>query len=202
MRPGLDGRYGIVTAYRTIVADPPWPYAEGWPGWELSRAERRALPYPSMTIKEIRALPVRSIAAPEAYLFLWTTNRYLEDAFAVARAWSFTPRQTLTWCKKPRGKGPGGMFATTTEFVVIAQRIGPRSHARGQRTNGLRLDSSWFRWPRGAHSAKPEHFYDVVEQVSPGPYADLFARRHRLGWDVWGDQVTSTVPLFGQGVAS
>jgi N6-adenosine-specific RNA methylase IME4 len=181
--------------YRSIVADPPWPYDEGWPGWGLSKEERRALPYPSMRLGEIKRLQVAKFAEPEAYLFLWTTNRYLEAAFEVARAWTFTPRQTLVWCKEPRGEGPGGMFATTTEFIVIAQRIGPRSHARGQRTNGVRIPTSWFQWPRGAHSAKPEHFVDLVEQVAPGPYLELFARRRRLGWSAWGNEVGYDVDL-------
>jgi N6-adenosine-specific RNA methylase IME4 len=179
--------------YRTIVADPPWPYDEGWPGWGLSSAERRALPYPSMTLEEIEALPVGRLVEPEGYLFLWTTSRYLEAAFKVARAWTFTPRQVLTWCKEPMGDGPGGMFATTTEFVLIAQRIGPKSHARGKRTNGVRIPTSWFQWKRGAHSAKPEHLQDIIETVAPGPYLELFARRQRLGWDSWGNEVTSTV---------
>ena len=182
--------------YRTIVADPPWTYDEGWPGWGMSSEERRALPYSSMTLDEIKALQVAQLAEPEGYLFLWTTNRYLEAAFAVVRAWTFVPRQVVTWCKEPMGEGPGGMFATTTEFVIIAQRIGPRSHARGQRTNGQRIPTSWFQWPRGAHSQKPEHFYDLVEQVSLPPYLELFARHHhRLGWDVWGNEVISTVEV-------
>jgi N6-adenosine-specific RNA methylase IME4 len=184
-----------VKRYRTIVADPPWPYDEGWPGWALSRAERLALPYPSMALEEIKELPVARMIEPEGYVFLWTTNRYLEDAFAVARAWTFRPRQTVVWCKEPRGKGPGGMFATTTEFVVIAQRIGPRSNARGQRTSGQRIDTSWFQWPRGEHSAKPEAFLDIVEQVSPGPYLEMFARRARFGWDYWGDESLGTANL-------
>jgi N6-adenosine-specific RNA methylase IME4 len=46
--------------------------------------------------------------------------------------------------------------------------------------------STWFLWPRGAHSAKPDAFGDLVEQVSPGPYVELFCRRPRLGWDSWG----------------
>jgi N6-adenosine-specific RNA methylase IME4 len=145
-----------------------------------------------MTIAEIKAMPVRTLAETEAYLFLWTTNKHLEAAYDVIRAWSFVPRQTLVWCKEPMGQGPGGMFATTTEFVVIAQRIGPASHARGRRTNGQRIPTSWFQWRRGSHSQKPEHFYDIVEQVSPPPYVELFARRHRLGWDVWGDQSANT----------
>lgn len=181
--------------YRTILADPPWPYDEGWPGWGLSSEERRALPYPSMTLEEIEALPVGGLAEPEGYLFLWTTNRYLEAAYRVARAWTFAPRQVLTWCKEPMGEGPGGMFATTTEFILIAQRIGPKSHARGKRTLGNRVPTSWFQWKRGAHSQKPEHLQDIIETVAPGPYLELFARRQRLGWDSWGNEVSNSVEL-------
>lgn len=187
-----------MSRYRTIVVDPPWPYVEGWPGWAMNRSERLALPYPSLTLAEIRALPVASLIESEGYLFLWTTNRYLEDAFAVVRAWNFRPRQTLTWCKPRQGAGaPGGMFATTTEFVIIAQRIGPASNARGKRTNGARIGSSWFEWPKSTHSAKPDAFLDLVEQVSPGPYLELFARRARFGWDYAGDGSLGTVELSG-----
>lgn len=186
---------GVTQRYRTIVADPPWPYEEGWPGWALSREERTALPYPAMTLDEIAGLPIYDLIEAEGYLFLWTTNRYLEDALRITRAWRLVPRQTLVWCKLPHGQGPGGMFATTTEFIIASQRIGPRSHARGQRTLGRRIDRSWFEWPRSEHSAKPEAFLDLVEQVSPGPYLELFARRQRLGWDTWGDEALCHVEL-------
>ncbi len=181
--------------YRTIVADPPWPYDDGWPGWGMTREERRALPYPAMTLDEIRALPVATLAEPEAYLFLWTTTRYLGDALQVLHSWHFTYRQTIVWCKEPMGQGPGGMFATNLEFILIAQRIGPCSHARGKRTNGVRIATSWFNWSRREHSAKPEAFIDLVEQVSPGPYVELFARRQRLGWDTWGNECFNTAQL-------
>jgi N6-adenosine-specific RNA methylase IME4 len=194
--PSADGRMtSHRVRYSTIVVDPPWPYEDGWPGWSLSRDERLALPYPSMSLEEIKDLPVFSLIAPEGYVFLWTTNRYLENAFAILRYWRMVPRQTLTWCKPPRGEGPGGMFATTTEFVIAAQRIGPHSHARGQRTNGRRVDTSWFQWKRGEHSAKPDAFLDLVERVCPGPYLELFARRQRLGWDTWGDQALEHVEM-------
>jgi N6-adenosine-specific RNA methylase IME4 len=52
-----------------------------------------------------------------------------------------------------------------------------------------------FDWPRGAHSEKPEAFYDLVEQLSPGPYLEMYARRRRLGWDVWGNEVDGLVSL-------
>lgn len=58
-----------------------------------------------------------------------------------------------------------------------------------------RVDTRWFQWPRGAHSAKPEAFLDLVEQVSPGPYLELFARRQRLGWDTWGNEALEHVEM-------
>ena len=58
-----------------------------------------------------------------------------------------------------------------------------------------RVATRWFEWPRGSHSQKPDAFLDLVEQVSPGPYLELFARRQRLGWDTWGDEALQHVTL-------
>ena len=179
--------------YRTIVIDPPWEYPEGWPAWN-DNGKRKPLDYPTMTVEEIAALPIYSLLEHEYYAFLWVPNRYLEQGFAVMRTWRCVPRQTLTWCKIPHGQGPGGMFATTTEFIIIGQRIGPRSHARGTRTID-KVDTSWFNWLRGRHSEKPEAFQGILEIVSPSPYLEMFARRPRLGWDVWGNQVESDINL-------
>lgn len=178
--------------YRTIVADPPWEYQGGFQGW----GRRRGLPYRSMSLEDIRALPVAEWLEREGYLFLWATSRHLEAAFSVVRAWNCTPRQTLTWCKPVDGaKGLGGMFYTNTEFVVVAQHIRAGTNAHGARTHGDRVPSAWFEWPKQPHSRKPEAFLDLVERVSPGPYLELFARHKRLGWHAWGDEVDSDVEL-------
>lgn len=66
---------------------------------------------------------------------------------------------------------------------------------KGQLTATGRATSRWFTWPRGRHSEKPEAFFDLVEQVSPGPYLELFARRQRLGWDTWGNEALEHVEL-------
>lgn len=198
-----------MSRYRTIVADPPWEMpttgkttrgetdtkgvytaASGrqidgtW--WGRHRGGSVELPYETMTLDAIKALPVADLAEDGAHLYLWTTNRFLEDAYAVARAWCFRPAQLLTWCKTPMGIGFGGAFTTTTEFVIFARR-GTLAHQR-------RMDSSWWQWSRPyenghiAHSRKPDAFLDLVEQVSPGPYLEMFARRNRLGWDTWGNE--------------
>ena len=192
-----------MTKYRTIVADPPWSYPEGWPGASTSpnsnmnrgevpeRAKRRkALPYGDMTVAAIRDLPVAELADQDAHLFLWTTNRYLLDAYRVAESWGFRTSQLLTWCKPPRGIGPGGLFASATEFILYARKGKPEHLSR--------TDSTWWEWSRaknGEHSAKPDAFLDLVETVCPGPYVELFARRARFGWDYWGDESLGTASM-------
>lgn len=172
---------GLTGPYSTITADPPWDHREGFPinAWRRtgSIARRTKLPYSAMSLDEIAALPVAELAADNAHLYLWTTNRYIRNAYGVAESWGFRPSQLVTWCKPVVGVGPGGAFASTSEFVVFARRGTPSAR---------RAPSTWFQWPRGVHSAKPAAFYDLVEQVSPGPYVELFAREPRLGWDHWG----------------
>lgn len=172
--------------YRTIVADPPWIYDEGWPSG--NGRSRIPLPYTALPLGHIAMLPIEDLAEDDAHLLLWAPNRYVIDAHAVARAWGFKPSALLTWCKPPMGVGPGGVFATTTEFVIYARRGKPKHTER--------MDSSWWAWPRsGGHSAKPEAFLDLVERALPGPYLELFARRQRIGWDTWGNEVDSHVEL-------
>ena len=179
--------------YRTIVADPPWdvrriasPGAKGFGTNETPLASIR-LPYPTMSVPEIAALPVESIADDDAHLYLWTINSYIEQTYEIARAWGFRPSTLLTWAKAPMGLGPGGAFSVTSEHVLFCRR--------GSLKATRRIDSTWFQWARGQHSAKPEAFIDMVEQVSPGPYVELFARRHRLGWDVWGNESANTAQM-------
>lgn len=175
--------------FKTIVVDPPWDHSDGT-GASYSSAGRRDcdLPYPSMTAAEIAALPVDELAHPQASLFLWTTNRYLADAFDVVRAWRFPHIATLVWTKQ-RGLGSGGVFYSNVEFILYCRRPGALAPAR--------INSRWFDWPRSAHSAKPDAFLDLVEQVSPAPRIELFARRARFGWEYAGNESLSTVEIPG-----
>jgi N6-adenosine-specific RNA methylase IME4 len=187
--------------YRTIVADPPWPF-EDYGARSPSRsgfwAERHdglvsEVPYETMGLDEIAALPVEMWAEDDAHLYLWTINRHLPATYGIAEAWGFKPAQLLTWCKAPRGLGMGGAYVATTEFILFCRR--------GSLAAKTRIDSTWFRWKRPyengvpAHSKKPEESIDLIEQVSPGPYLEMFARRGRLGWDYWGDQSLGTAEM-------
>jgi N6-adenosine-specific RNA methylase IME4 len=150
------------------------------------------LPYKTMRLAQILSLPVSDLADDDAHLYLWTTNRFLEAAYEVARAWDFRPAQMLTWCKPPMGLGMGGAFVATTEFCLFARRGSLKALSR--------QDSTWWAWGRVygthiLHSAKPEAFLDMVERVSPSPRLEMFARRNRLGWDTWGNESLEHVSL-------
>jgi N6-adenosine-specific RNA methylase IME4 len=172
-----------MTRYRTIVADPPWDHADGYSTqsrtngvWE-GEVRRAALPYARMSVHDICRLPVVELAESDARLFLWATNRYLPDAFGVIEAWRFRYVQALVWHK--RDGNMGGSLAPNAEFLLVAVRGAP---ARlGRLPSAVILTSQ----PK-VHSTKPDLFLDHVEQLSPGPYLELFARRQRLGWDTWG----------------
>lgn len=179
--------------YKTIVADPPWAYKRPLPGFPGDRDNASATPYSTMSIEDICALPVRELAEDNAHLYLWTTGTHLFKAEKVVEAWGFRVAQVLTWCKPPRGITVGA-FSPTTEFAVFCRR--------GTLAALRRVDSTWWEWSRGAHSAKPEAFQDMVESVSPGPYLELFARRTRLGWHTWGNQALCHVNLVPSNASS
>jgi N6-adenosine-specific RNA methylase IME4 len=178
-----------VTLYRTIVADPPWPYPEGFANnLKPGKREIRALPYPSMSIGEIAALPVKEKADKDCRVFLWTTNRYLRDAFDVVSAWGFRYSQTLVWHKTGNPSPFGASVAPYhAEFVLVAHI--------GHPALGQRLPSQVIAAPVAQHSRKPDVFMDMFEAASPGPYCELFARRNRIGWDTWGDEALEHVDL-------
>lgn len=157
--------------YSTIVADPPWRFASA-----ATKADARRY-YSTLALADIKALPVAAIAAESAHLWLWVVNGLMEEGYEVVRAWGFSPVTLVTWCKP--GPGVGHYLRNNTEHAILATRGAPM-------TPDEKPLSTWFLWPRGAHSAKPDAFGDLVEQVSPGPYVELFCRRPRLGWDSWG----------------
>lgn len=139
-----------------------------------------------MGLDAIKALPVESLAADQSHLWLWAITQHVDDAFDVAQAWGFVPITMLTWCKPGLGVG---QFQCNTEHVIVARRGSRHGNPFGM-TGG-----TWFDWPRGRHSAKPDAFYDLVTRCSPEPFLELFARSKRLGWDAWGNEVDSDVEL-------
>jgi N6-adenosine-specific RNA methylase IME4 len=131
-----------------------------------------------MSVNEIKALPVGGLAAPDAILWLWTTNAHLADAFDVLRAWGFCYKTMLTWGKSRFGTGD--WLRGQTEHCLLGVRGRPRVRLTNQSTLLLA--------PARGHSQKPQEFYELVEGLCPGAKVELFARRQRPGWAAHGNQ--------------
>ncbi|MCH7577403.1 MAG: ParB N-terminal domain-containing protein [Chloroflexi bacterium] len=158
--------------YRTIVIDPPWRYTK------QSNADdhRAALPYPDMSTEELAELAIP--AAEDCFLWLWTTNAFMHDAFHLLGAWGFTYRTMLTWAKDRWGTGD--WLRGQTEHCLLATR----GVLRLQAANASTLLAA----KRGAHSEKPVAFYELVERLCPEPRINMFARSGREGWEAWGNE--------------
>ena len=176
--------------FTTIVADPPWQYRDklkmgGDQAGTPHRGHRGAEShYPCMATDDICALggPGHLVGLPiaePAHLYLWVTNAFMEDGHRVARAWGFTPRTILTWVKPQIGMGH--YFRNNTEHVIFA--------VRGTLPTLRRDCPTAFTANRRRHSQKPDEFFEIVESMSVGPYLEVFARRPREGWTVWGNEV-------------
>jgi N6-adenosine-specific RNA methylase IME4 len=142
--------------------------------------EQTALPYPTMTVEEIKGLPVGCMAEPDAHLWLWTTNAFLEDGFAIMRAWGFRYLAPIHWVKP---SGFGCWFVHRTQTILFGYRQKCRFPQARFRPNIFMTGNP----PR--HSEKPEEAFALIESVSPGPYLELFARRKRQNWTCWGNEV-------------
>ncbi|MFB8777145.1 MT-A70 family methyltransferase [Streptomyces broussonetiae] len=164
--------------YRTILADPPWKTNQTG---RLGAIRH----YPLMSLNQICALRVDRLATDDAHLWLWVTNSNFFEGIAVMEAWGFAYRSCLTWIK-PRF-GLGNYLRNQTEHLLFG--------IRGRAPIQFRSQGTWFYAPVQEHSHKPEEQYAIVERCSPGPYLELFARRPRPGWDVWGNEVSCDVAL-------
>jgi len=162
---------------RAIVLDPPWP---------MQKILRDAAPnqdifdYRTMTVDEIAKLPIADLADPAGcHVYLWVTQKYVPVGFDLFRAWGVAYECLLTWHKNVGFTPFSWMY--DTEHVLFG-RIGTLP----LQEMGLRLG---FNAKANGHSVKPDEFYDRVIRASPTPRLELFARRPRDGFRVWGDEI-------------
>ena len=169
------------TKYKTILADPPWDIQQ------KGKSRGAIKHYNLMTLDRIKAMPISDLAEENAHCWLWVTNATLEAGYEVLRAWGFEPRSIYTWCK-PR-LGLGTYLRNCTEHLLLGTRGKAPIQFKGQ--------MNWGFMPLQDHSHKPEEVYDIIERCSEGNYLELFARRPRHGWGIWGNEVASDVKIKG-----
>jgi len=164
--------------YRTIVIDPPWPVEK------ILREERPNqydLDYPTMSIEEIKAFPLRKMAFEDgSHIYLWTTQKYLPVSFEVFKAWDVNYECLLTWVKNVGFTPFSWMYST--EHCLFG-RIGSLPLLK----MGKRLD---FTGKVREHSRKPDQFYNLVAEVSPEPRIDIFSREKHDGFEQYGNEIS------------
>ena len=171
--------------YNIIYADPPWQYQSGGNG-------RAANHYPLMPIQDICALPVHELAAQDCALFLWATLALLPEALSVIRAWGFSYKSTAFVWIKPNKISPGWFVGTGywTRANAEVCLLGIMGKPKRQDNSVRQLIVE----PRREHSRKPDETRDrIVRLMGDLPRVELFARQATPGWDVWGNEVDSTI---------
>jgi N6-adenosine-specific RNA methylase IME4 len=178
--------------WRCILADPPWQF-QTWSAKGQGRSAERH--YPTMSLAEIKALPVKAIAAPDCWLFLWCTSSFvaLGAHIPIMESWGFRPSSIgLVWVKTPRDGRPilsdkdlpsglGFTFRRNVELCMLGRRGNPKRLSKAVREVIMA--------PRYRHSEKPPEVHRRIEAFCSGPYIELFARGPgQPGWSVWGDE--------------
>lgn len=174
-----DRQHALPTKlYGVILADPPWRFETYSRETGLDRAADNH--YPTQELAEIKAeCPIGTLAAPDCVLFLWTTVPMLAEAMKLLGFWGFRYVSNFDW-RKDRA-GTGYWSRNRHEHLLVAVKGNPPAPAPG-----TQFDSS-IEAPVGAHSVKPDAFYEIIETYYPNlPRIELHARRRRDGWDAWG----------------
>lgn len=171
-------------AYRTILIDPPWPQVLTGRRTRPKGGPAEEMPYKSMTLEEMLRLPVKMLGSDDAHLWLWTTNQFLEDGFVLMRAWGFKYLSAIHVIKP---SGQGNYFVQRSQTMLFGYKSKCVFPLERYRPNIISVSDPV------RHSEKWDETYEYIESVSPGPRLELFARRKRPGWDVWGNEVESDI---------
>ena len=162
--------------YRTIIIVPPWPMEKIQ---REVRPSQTTMDYPPLTLDAIANLPIQDLAdLGGCHVYLWFTQKYRREAFALFDKWEVKDECFLTWVKNVGFTPYSWMYST--EHILFG-RIGNLKLDK----LGVRLD---FNGKVREHSRKPDEFYEIVKQVSPAPRMELFAREPRQGFEVWGNE--------------
>ena len=177
--------------YNTIYADPPWQFQNRT--GKVAPENKKLMRYETMTLNDIKALPVADIAGEKAHLYLWVPNALLPDGLAVMDAWGFEYKGNIVWEKVrkdggPDGRGVGFYFRNVTELILFGIK---KKSAPNRTLQPARSQVNLIRAMKREHSRKPDEIIPIIEACSLAPRIELFARGVREGWDMWGNQATA-----------
>ena len=178
--------------YSIIYADPPWHYngkmqfdrsgkTDENPGWKRGIFISSAcFKYPTLKTKELKTLPIESIAEDDALLFMWSSSPHLEQAISLGSAWGFDYK-TIAFVWNKMNHNPGQYTLSYCEVCLLFKR------GRIPKPRGARNIKQLIEVPRNGHSEKPEQVAEGIQKMFPEQAKiELFARHTREAWDSWG----------------
>lgn len=176
----------IAGQFGTILIDPPWRFSNRT--GKMAPEHKRLKRYDTMSLEEIISLDVEQLALPNSHLYLWVPNALLPEGLTIMKAWGFTYKTNIVWFKirkdgGPDGRGVGFYFRNVTELLLFGVKGRMRTLESG------RTQTNIISTRKQEHSRKPSEAFDIIEQCSPGPFLELFAREKREGWTQWGDEL-------------
>jgi len=193
--------------YQIIYADPPWRFTGLGSKGIRSAKMRNDKPrlhsnirieekYPTMSIEELKVLPVNKITDKNCVLFLWTTDGHLPYAIEIMQSWGFDyATVAFVWNKKEKSGKQVCYYGYWTMKGTELCLLGRRGKVKPKRHNVRQLVEEI----RGEHSVKPDEVKNrIVKLMGNLPRIELFARQKTEGWDVWGDEVESDINLTQQ----
>lgn len=180
---------GEVGKYRTVVIDPPWTVKNGLKDLRYYRTGK-TMPYKLMTDQEIKDFWIWDFADPiQCDLFLWTITSKIPLCFDILKNWGFKYMDFMAWDKEI-GVPVNGIYRQV-EWIIYAYKGKMGINKKGS------FIRTMIREKRGRHSRKPDSFYEMLKTNTQAPRIDIFAREHRDGFDVWGDEAP-TLHLLDQ----
>lgn len=171
--PELEGLFDVISV------DPPWNYeGENKKITSFDSVGRRvANPYPEMSTEEIKKieLPLKK----DSIVFLWTTHKFLPDAFEILKKWNLQYKATLVWNKEKMGMG--AWFRMQCEFCLVG--IKGKPYFENTKYRDILTEA------RREHSRKPDCFFSMIEEITLGRRLEYFSREKRNGWEVFGNDI-------------
>lgn len=174
--------------YKTIYADPPWQFQNRT--GKVAPEHKRLNRYNTMSLDEIKQLPISEITDEKCHLYLWVPNALLPEGLDVLQSWGFEYKTNIIWEKVrkdglPDGRGVGFYFRNVTEILLFGIK-----GTKNRTLNAGRSQVNLIRSIKREHSRKPDEFISLIERCSSAPFLELFARGNRQSWDMWGNQAS------------
>lgn len=180
-----DFKKEVTGEFGTVLADPPWKFQNST--GKVAPEHKRLMRYPTLSLDEIKNIPVNDVTANASHLYLWVPNALIQEGLEVMKSWGFTYKTNIVWYKVrqdggPDGRGVGFYFRNVTELILFGIKGKIRTLDPG------RTQVNIISTQKREHSRKPDELYEIIEKCSPGPFLELFARGSRPNWATWGNE--------------